>query len=377
MDKSTRIYIAGHAGMVGSAILRRLKSEGYTNIITRTRPELDLIDQTAVRNFFKNEKIDYIVLAAAKVGGIHANNTYRADFIYENLIVQANVIHEAHRAGIQRLLFLGSSCIYPRHASQPMKEEYLLTGLLEPTNEPYAIAKIAGIKLCESYNRQYGTKYRSVMPTNLYGPNDNYNLEDSHLMAALIRKFRFAKLAIEGNWDAIQKDESYYGPIPEDIKKAIGLDPITNQPINNSPPPKVALWGTGTPRREFLHVDDMADACVFVMGLSDEEYLKGLLSYGSSQSSALRPQSSGPSLPSGPSFYNIGSGKDYTIKELAIIVAKVIEFHGEIAFDTSKPDGMPQKLLDVSRLNKLGWKPRISLQDGIRQCYEYYLETSL
>lgn len=363
--------------MVGSAILRRLKSEGYTNIITRTHAELDLIDQAVVRDFFKNEKIDYIVLAAAKVGGIHANNTYRADFIYENLIVQANVIHEAHRAGIQRLLFLGSSCIYPRHAPQPMKEEYLLTGLLEPTNEPYAIAKIAGIKLCESYNRQYGTKYRSVMPTNLYGPNDSYNLENSHLMAALIRKFHLAKLATEGNWGGIQKDESHYGSIPMDIKKALCLDPLTNQPINNSLPPKVVLWGTGTPCREFLHVNDMADACVFVMGLSDDQYQKGLSSPITSEPMNLSPDNSEPLNPEPmnlcPSFYNIGSGKDHTIKKLAEITSKVIGFKGEIAFDSTKPDGMPQKLLDVSRLNRLGWKQKISLSEGIKEAYKHYL----
>lgn len=381
LNTSSRVYLAGHRGMVGSAILRLLQSKGHTNLVTRTHAELDLLDQGAVRHFFKNEKIDYVVLAAAKVGGIHANNTYRADFIYENLMVEAHVIHEAYKAGVERLLFLGSSCIYPRLAMQPMKEEYLLTGLLEPTNEPYAVAKIAGIKLCESYNRQYGTQYRAVMPTNLYGPNDSYSLKNSHLMAALIRKFHLAKLATEGNWDGILKDESTYGPIPEDIKTAMGLDPVTNQPINDSPPPKVALWGTGSPRREFLHVDDMADACIHVMSLSDEEYESGL-SPDTSPPSVVSP------LSSRPSFYNIGTGKDHTIKALAGISAEVIGFTGIIDFDPPRPDGdpatldgdpatldgMPQKLLDVSRLTRLGWQPKISLRDGIKGAYADYLK---
>lgn len=388
MDKSTRIYIAGHRGMVGSAIYRRLQSEGYTSLIARTHVELDLIDQTSVRSFFREERIDYIVMAAARVGGIHANDTYRADFIYENLMVEANVIHEAYRAGIERLLFLGSSCIYPQLAPQPMREEYLLTGLLEPTNEPYAIAKIAGIKLCESYNRQYGTRYRSVMPTNLYGPNDTYDLENSHLMAALIRKFHLAKLASQGDWDGIQKDESHYGPIPEDIMANLATVstctghrvPTAYLPsqvhdsakqsefdrgdlLPTGAEPAVLLWGTGTPRREFLYVDDMADACIHIMTLSDEQYKGGL-------AAGLKPSSSVSDNP--VSFFNIGTGSDHTIRELAEITARIVGFNGGIDFDSNKPDGMPRKLLDVTRLNRLDWKPRISLADGIQQTYEHY-----
>jgi len=379
MNQNARIYVAGHRGMVGSAILRHLQSLGYTNLITRTHAELDLLDQAAVRGFLREVGIDCIVMAAAKVGGIYANNTYRADFIYENLMVEANVVHEAQRAGIDRLLFLGSSCIYPQLAPQPMREEHLLTGPLEPTNEPYAIAKIAGIKLCESYNRQYGTKYRSLMPTNLYGPADTYHLENSHLMAALIRKCHLAKRAQEGDWDAIRRDESHYGPIPDDVKKALGLDPMTNQPIADSLPPKVALWGTGTPRREFLHVDDMAAACVFVMGLPDDQYEAGL-TYRPPPSSDPRPPSSESASSDNQSqttddpvsFYNVGTGKDHTIRELAEIVARVIGYTGRIDFDTGKPDGMPQKLLDTTRISRLGWTPKIPLADGIKQTYEDY-----
>lgn len=297
MKKSSKIYVAGHNGMVGSAIVRKLRSSGFDNILLRSRQELDLTEQSSVRTFLQSERPDFIFVAAAKVGGIHANNTYRAEFIYQNLMIEANLIHAASLAGVERLLFLGSSCIYPRDCPQPIKEEYLLTGPLEETNEPYGIAKIAGIKLCESYNRQYGTRYFSVMPTNLYGPNDNYDLANSHVLPALIRKAHEAKLRGD---------------------------------------PEIVVWGTGTPKREFLHVDDLADACVFMM----ERNI-------------------------GDGLYNIGSGEEVTIRELALIVAQEIGFAGQLVFDKTKPDGTPRKLLDCARLNSLGWKSKIPLSDGI------------
>jgi len=302
MDKRAKIYVAGHRGMVGSAIVRHLEAAGYSNIITRSHAELDLTNQAAVEHFFKHEKPDYVFLAAAKVGGIHANNTYRGEFIYQNLMMEANIIHAAWQAGVERLLFLGSSCIYPRDCAQPIKEEYLLTGPLEPTNEPYAIAKIAGIKLCESYNQQYGTRYVSVMPTNLYGPNDNYDLNNSHVLPALIRKAHEAKL---------RGDTSY------------------------------VVWGSGKPMREFLYVEDMADACVFLMERDDIR--EGL--------------------------FNVGTGKDVTIRELAETVMDVLGFAGELVFDASKPDGTPRKLLDVSRMRTLGWQAKTSLREGIAMAY--------
>ena len=317
LNPQTRIYVAGHRGMVGSAIVRRLQAEGCTNIITRTHKELDLTGQQAVRDFFRKEKIDYVVLAAAKVGGIHANNTYPADFITTNLQIQTNVISEACKAGIRNLLFLGSSCIYPKFAPQPMKEEYLLTGILEPTNEPYAIAKIAGIKMCEAYNRQYGTRFIAVMPTNLYGPGDDFYSENSHVLPALLRRFHEAK--------------------------AHGA-------------PEVAVWGTGQARREFLHVDDMAAACLFVMGLPDYVLQQELLSY---------PK---------PCFVNVGTGEDLTIHELAETVARIVGYEGRLIFDPSKPDGTPIKLLDVSRLKTLGWTAQIGLEQGIRATYAWMLE---
>jgi GDP-L-fucose synthase len=306
MDRNARIYVAGHHGMVGSALVRRLQAGGYTNLVTRRRAELDLLDQRAVQSFLAEQRPDYIVIAAAKVGGIQANNQYRADFIYQNLMIEANLIHGAHLAGVQRLMFLGSSCIYPRDCPQPIKEDYLLTGPLEPTNEPYAIAKIAGIKLAESCNRQHGRQYLSVMPTNLYGPNDNYDLASSHVLPALLRKVHEAKL----RGDA-----------------------------------EVVVWGTGTPKREFLYVDDLADACVHLM-------------------------EQGPSVDAaGGPLINIGTGTDVTIRELAETVMEVVGFQGRIVFDTSKPDGTPRKLLDVSRLRDLGWRARTSLRDGIRLAY--------
>ncbi|MBC9252579.1 GDP-fucose synthetase [Pseudomonas alcaligenes] len=311
---NTRIYVAGHRGMVGSAIVRKLQAEGYQNIITRTHAELDLTSQPAVQAFFQENPVDYVVLAAAKVGGIHANNEYPADFIYENLMIQCNVIHQAFAAGVRKLLFLGSSCIYPKLASQPMQENALLTDVLESTNEPYAVAKIAGIKLCESYNRQHGTDYRSVMPTNLYGPYDNYHPENSHVIPALIRRFHEAKQA---------KAE------------------------------EVVIWGTGTPMREFLHVDDMAAACLHVMNIDTDTY----------------QANTQPML----SHINVGTGTDVTIHELAQTLAEVVGFSGKVVFDTSKPDGTPRKLMDVSRLKRLGWQASIELKEGLASAYEWYV----
>ena len=342
------IFVAGHRGMVGSAIIRQLKKLGCENIITRTHAELDLTDQYQVRTFFRAEKIDRVVLAAAKVGGIHANNIYPADFIYMNLMIQVNVIHEAHMAGVEHLLFLGSSCIYPKFSPQPMAEESLLTGILEQTNEPYAIAKIAGIKMCESYNRQYGTCYRSVMPTNLFGPGDNYHLENSHVIPAMIRKYHLAKLAVEGELDAIRKDEKIYGAIPADIQKAIGYS-SENRRLNSIAVPKVHLWGTGSPRREFLHVDDMAAASLHVMNLP-QVHFEG----------------------EQPSFLNVGTGKDLTIKETAMVIARLIGFQGETLFNPLQPDGTPRKLMDTSRINALGWTPSMSFLEGLENAYRWY-----
>ena len=338
LPKDAIIYVAGHRGMVGSAIVRRLLAEGYSRIIARTHAELDLIDQRAVAEFFRGEKIDAMFMAAARVGGIHANDTYRADFIYQNLMIECNVIQAAFTSGVERLLFMGSSCIYPRNCAQPMREEYLLSGYLEPTNEPYAVAKIAGIKLCESYNRQHGTRYRSVMPTNLYGPNDNFDLENSHVLPAMLRKFHLAKLAEQGDWEGIRRDEERFGHIPKDVREAL---------------PGVRLWGTGAPRREFLHVDDMAAASVFVMQLSDGPYAHACAG-------------------AGVSHLNVGCGKDHTIRELAEIIGMAVGFEGEVVWDSTRPDGMPQKLLDVSRLSGLGWNPQIDLVDGIRLTYDWY-----
>jgi GDP-L-fucose synthase len=307
-----RIYVAGHRGMVGGAISRKLRERGV-EVITRTHAELDLTDQAAVRAFFASEKPDGVVLAAAKVGGIHANNTYPADFIYENLMIEANVIHQAYVAGVQRLLFLGSSCIYPRAVEQPMREDALLTGVLEPTNEPYAVAKIAGIKLCESYNRQYGTDYRSVMPTNLYGPGDNFHPENSHVMPALIRRFHEAA--------------------------ASGAE-------------EVVIWGTGNPYREFLHVDDMADASLFVFELDKKTY----------------ESTTNPML----SHINVGYGTDVTIRRLSELIAEATGFNGNIEFDASKPDGTMRKLMDSRKLTAMGWKPSVALADGIRETYAWF-----
>jgi len=311
MNKLDKIYVAGHRGLVGSAIVRRLKSAGYSNLIIRTSKELDLRNQQAVNDFFEREKPDYVFLAAARVGGILANSTYKADFIYDNIMIAANVIHASWRYGVKKLLNLGSSCIYPKFAHQPMREEYLLTGLLEPTNEPYAIAKISAIKMCRYFNEQYGTNFISVMPTNLYGPNDNFNLETSHVLPALIRKIHEAKI--------------HGGP--------------------------VTLWGDGSPKREFLYSDDLAEAVVFLM----EKY----------------------SYKDIGEFVNIGTGKDLTIKELALLIARVVGYEGEFRWDTGKPNGTPQKLLDVSRINALGWKAKTSLEEGLKRTYKWFLENVL
>jgi GDP-L-fucose synthase len=323
MDRNARIYVAGHRGLVGSALMRTLRDRGYENCITRTHAELDLTCQAAVEAFFEQEKPDYVFLAAARVGGIHANNVYPAEFIRDNLAIQTNIIHAAWKSRVTRLMFLGSSCIYPKLAPQPMKEEYLLTGPLEPTNRPYALAKIAGIEMCWSYNRQYGTRFVAVMPTNLYGPGDNYHPQNSHVIPALIRKFHEAK-----------QDKS----------------------------PRVSVWGTGTPRREFLYSDDMADACVYLMKLQDAQF-DALL--GSDE------QATGVFM---PPLVNIGVGADLTIKELAESVKRAVGYDGEIVFDADKPDGTPRKLMDVSRLDRLGWVAKTGMDAGLAQAYRDFLE---
>ena len=344
MKKTSKIYVAGHRGLAGSAFVRRLEAEGYENIITRTHAELDLLRQDLVEAFFKRQKPDYVFLAAARVGGIWGNSTYPAQFIYENITIQTNIIHAAYTNDVKKLLFLGSSCIYPKNCPQPIKEEYLLSDYLESTNEPYAVAKIAGIKMCEAYNRQYNTCYISVMPNNLYGPNDNFDLETSHVLPALIRKFHLAAMAAAGNWDAILKDEDARGPIPGDIKRAIGIDPSSNQPVDRpANQPAIILWGTGAPLREFLHVDDLAEAGVFLMNHYNE-----------------------------PEPINVGCGRDQTILELAQIISGIVGYKGQIKWDSGKPDGTPQKLLDVSKLSKLGWQAKIKLEDGIRETYRWY-----
>jgi len=358
MKKSDKVYVAGHRGLVGSAIVRALRKAGYENLLLRTRSELDLCDNKAVDGFYAVKKPDYVFLAAARVGGIYANDTRPADFIYENLMIQSNVLRAASEFRVKKLLFLGSSCIYPRLAPQPMREEYLLSGPLEPTNSAYAVAKIAGIEMCHSFNRQYKTNFVPVMPTNLYGPFDNYDLMRSHAMPAMIRKFHLAKLAAKGDVAALAADARSYGLIPHDfylnlmriadfhghcLSGAGALDIDLSMPGNASP--IVELWGTGRPMREFLFVDDLAQALLFVM-----------LNYSSTK------------------LLNIGTGVDHTIRELAEIVRRVVDYSGAIDFDASKPDGMPKKLLDVSRLNELGWQPEFTLEEGIRAAYESYLE---
>ena len=416
MNHSSKIYVAGHTGLVGSAILRCLQSQGYKNFILRTHQELNLEIQKNVEDFFKNERPEYVFLAAAKVGGIYANSTYPADFIYSNLTIQNCVLHSAYLFGVKKLLFLGSSCIYPRLAPQPMKEEYLLTGELEPTNEPYAIAKIAGIKLCQSYNRQYGANFISVMPTNLYGPNDSYDLMDSHVLPALIRKLHLAKLLSQSKFDEIIKDLRRYGNTPgflpynsfstsravasnlypptfiasiiDHLSKfgikisdssasvvASNLHPkssICKASASDVSPPTsnvfVEAWGTGSPRREFMYSDDLADACVFIMN-SENEVLASNLHPKSSiceaSASSLSPQTS---------MINIGTGQDITIRELTDLIAEVVGYTGEIRWDATKPDGMPRKLLDVSFLHSLGWKHKTSLKEGLHLAYKDFLK---
>ena len=347
MDKNSKIYVAGHKGLVGSAIVRNLKSKGYENIITRTHSELNLMDQKAVCEFFKKEKPEYVVLAAAKVGGIVANSTYRADFIYENLQIQNNVIHQSYAHKVKKLLFLGSTCIYPKDAPQPMSEEVLLTSPLEYTNEPYAIAKIAGMKMCESYNLQYGTNFISVMPTNLYGPNDSFDLETSHVLPALIRKIHLARLLSEEKFDEAVKDLK-----ARDINEAMAY--LDKFGISKD---RVEIWGTGEPRREFLHSEDMADACVFLLENRDfkDTYDKN--------SKEIRN-----------THINIGTGKDISINELANLVKNIIGFKGELYFNDSRPDGTMLKLTDPSKLHSLGWKHKVELEDGIKTLYEWYLK---
>jgi GDP-L-fucose synthase len=358
LNPESRIFVAGHRGMVGSALVRRLQAEGYSRIITRAHAELDLTDQQAVRTFFRRERIDVVFLAAAKVGGIHANHTYPADFIYRNTMIQANTIQAAYEAGIDRLLFLGSSCIYPSHAPQPMIEEYLLGGYLEPTNLPYAVAKIGGIILCESYNRQYGTHYRAVMPTNLYGPEDNFNLQNSHVLPALMRKLHLAKLIRRGEWEAVERDAACFGPIGTDVAQAIGL----------SGGSQLTLWGTGSPRREFLHVDDLASACVQVMRISDPEYA------GVCDGSQTGAVSLAAGAPGRVNHVNVGCGNDLTIRELAEKMQAVVGFDGELGWNPDRPDGMMRKLLDVTRITRLGWKPALGLEQGLVATYRWYLQ---
>lgn len=360
MKKDSKIYIAGHKGLVGSAILNNLKQKGYNNFVFRTIEELDLTNQEAVSNFFATEKPEYIFLAAAKVGGIMANNIYRGQFIFENLQIQNNIIHNAYVHGAKKLLFLGSSCIYPKNAPQPMHEDHLLTGELEYTNEPYAIAKIAGIKVCESYNLQYGTNFVSVMPTNLYGPNDNFHLKNSHVLPAMMRKMYLAKCLENNDMAAIRQDFQKL-PVPEIMtgtSDATILNFLLEQGIKRSSEGHVTLtlWGTGTPMREFLHVTDMADACVYVMENVDFEDLKPR------NSTEVRN-----------THINIGYGKELTIRQLAELVKKVTGFSGELHFDSSKPDGTMRKLLDISKLEQLGWKSKIELADGVKKVFEGYL----
>ena len=349
LGKDAKIYVAGHLGMVGSAIVRSLQRHGYGNTVTQTRQELDLLDQMAVFEFLKTERPDYVFMAAAMVGGIHANDTLRGQFIYENLAIQTNIIHGAWLAGIGRLCFLGSSCIYPRNCPQPIREDYLLTGPLELSNDAYAIAKIAGVKMCESYNRQYGTEYVSLMPTNLYGPNDTYDLALSHVLPALLRKVHLAKMAMERNVDAIRADELRHGQIPASLLSDLGCERVLQGQIRLSdslgPKTGIVVWGSGKPMREFLYVDDMADACVFVM--------KSDISEG---------------------LYNVGTGADVTISELVDTIMDVVGFQGDIVFDASKPDGTPRKLLDVSKLGKFGWHSHTSLPHGIALAYKNFAD---
>lgn len=406
MNKNSKIYIAGHRGLVGSAIVKNLISKGYTNLVYRTHKELDLTNQTDVEDFFKAEKPEYVILAAAKVGGIVANNTYRADFIYENLAIQNNVIHNAYKYGVTKLLFLGSTCIYPKNAPQPMKEDSLLTNELEYTNEPYAIAKIAGIKMCESYNLQYGTNFISVMPTNLYGPNDNFDLEKSHVLPALIRKICLGKCLEENNFEAIKKDlnknpiEGIDGNTSKEkiIEKLniygikyvacselqVEKENTTNYPLQTThykkPTVSIEIWGSGKPRREFLYSEDMADACIYLIErINFSDIVNQQVA-----SSGLQVENCKTTHHPLPTTYlnevrnthiNIGTGIDISIKELALTIKKIVDYKGELYFNDTKPDGTMIKLTDPSKLHSLGWKHTVELEDGIRTMYEWYLNS--
>ncbi len=379
MEPQSKIYVAGHRGLVGSALCKALQHRGYENLLVRSHAELNLLNQAAVNDFFARERPDYVFLAAAKVGGILANTMYPGEFIYNNLMIQANVIHAAYAHEVKRLFFLGSSCIYPKHAPQPMQEHVLLTGPLEPTNRPYALAKIVGIEHCWSYNRQYGTRYLAVMPTNLYGPDDNYDLESSHVLPALIRKFHLGKCLERGDWKALRADlhARPINGVKGNASEGAILDVLQKHGITSSltslrgvgpsgpeaylrPLTSVTLWGTGKPLREFLSSEDMADACLFLMNLPDEQF-ETLLGSDESTSGEFVPP-----------LVNIGTGKDLTIRELAEMIKAVTGFQGELVFDTSKPDGTPRKLLDVSLLHSLGWKHRVELKEGLQRTYLLY-----
>ena len=353
MQKDSRIYVAGHRGLVGSAILRKLGELQFTNVLTRTSTELDLRRQIETDTFFAQEKPEYVFLAAAKVGGILANNTYKAEFIYDNIMIAANVIHAAYTHGVKKLLNLGSSCIYPKLAPQPLKEEYLLTGLLEPTNEPYAVAKISAIKLCRYYNEQYGTNFMSVMPTNLFGFHDNFNLETAHVLPALIRKFHLARLLREKKYRELEQDVKKF-PLGFHISRSSDI------PSLGITADSVELWGTGRPYREFLFVDDLADACVFIMQTCK-----------AAPAASLHGEQQGQ--PSVGEFINIGTGEDITIRDLAELIRRIVGFEGSIVWDATKPDGTPRKLLDVTKIRSLGWEPKISLEQGIQLTYDWYL----
>ena len=370
MDKNSRIYVAGHNGMVGSAITRALNEAGFTSLVFSPFPKYDLVSQAVVADFFFTEKPEYVFLAAARVGGIISNNTYRAQFIYDNLMIQNNIIHQSYLYGVKKLLFLGSSCIYPANCPQPIKEEYLLTGELEYTNEPYAIAKIAGIKMCESYNIQYGTNFVSVMPTNLFGPNDNYNLETSHVLPALIRKMHLGKCLLNGDWLALRRDlatrpvEGIGANASEDeILKILSKNGITQSVAGNNDSATITLWGSGKPYREFLYADDLADACLFVMNNVDFNDLATMASDTDTGGSALKVRNT---------HINIGTGIDLTIGQLSETVKRIVGFEGKINWDSSKPDGTFRKQLDVSKIKSLGWKESTGLEEGIESVYRNY-----
>ena len=381
MKHTSKIYVAGHTGLVGSAIWKNLENKGYSNLLGRTINELDLMDSKAVSDFFEDEKPEYIFLAAGKVGGIVANNTYRGEFIYENLMIQNNIIHNAWKYGVKKLLFLGSTCIYPKEAPQPMKEEYLLTSILEYTNEPYAIAKIAGIKLCESYNLQYGTNFISVMPTNLYGPNDNFDLEKSHVLPALLRKIYLGKCLEENNWEAVINDliKRPIKGIDENASKEQILNILKKFGITSPSGGKeggftVEIWGSGKPMREFLWSEEMADACVYIMeninfkDTINSKSLRGVEATKQSQNSTTKQNHEIRNT-----HINIGTGKEISINALSQLIKEIVEFNGELVFNTSKPDGTMRKLTDVSKLNSLGWYHKIEIEEGIEKLFEWYI----